>query len=1065
LGALDRLGVSLSLRRVGQFPPYVYDPDRSKTTPDDSFGPTEYKDITGLAVEDADVRNLVDGIYFDANGNKHTRTAQNAASQAKYGVKFMEIQLAAGDQIDSDDEMDRLLAAAVADLGAPFATHEMETLYYWPVQLGDLHQYNPNLDHYDSAQFLAVVGYTHKYAAGECWSTIQCRGNVIGAFHAWLRRSAPGGTTPDELTIKRITWAESADEKSRAATVTCGDAVDTLHVHHRLWPDAATTGDPFDFSQSQDESGAEDLEIVRPSVSDGLFRFSIPHPPRGYTITGRMVPRSAPPTIAAGESMPFQVLPAPPSINVGIHPTRTGDTGALSITVAFGVSDGPVHVDVIQDTLAGSSTILGVDLAGGVETLSPAGYPVLGGIALPAGKDYLTFRVVVTDINGIAWVFGPAHLGRDPLADATVTLQNYRASPIAVIAFGPDTDAIRVTSHDGITTTWNAAALATIGSPVLYTLGSTLRDNVSTETVLVVDETRSGFKVEAQGGGTWTTIFGPADLHGVPSNPPTAKITTVKAADGSSEDIHVVADSPVGEKLRVHFRDGSITTSPIFGLCNGAADSTPLFVTPGTDVGPANFFQDESGAGSPAAKFSAIALTRDQIRHVAVQVEGKDSGVRSPWLPLDLSLLEQPWLESVALEYNAASGNLELIIKGGAHCASAFYEIADNSSYTSPTTGTLTLADGGRAAATRAMSSSDVGKTWYVRVTPYSGMGLTGLFGVAQEASATSLSCQPSVCNCSRTRPTRAHDRIVWSCAQGTALVSIDGGRGARHRFAVRRRQARDRPPHLRVPVHERRRDGDRRGRRAPGVGGHDHAELGRRAGNTRRRRTMPYTATAANPVTAGAAPTITVKCVGCSMTIAGTTYPDGTTQTIASATVVTGNKGASSSTTNGNLEFVATLGNATERIVVPVPPQSPIGGVGSVQVSRNTPDSLARSLHLERDARNDDRLGRRRQLHDTIREPVGRLEHEPAHLRLAAHGGRRLNDALALRRRVAGERASAARHELPRHRAEHDRRHDHRAMGHGERAERGDLQPALEYRQPPDHHDHRRRVDAVHPQ
>jgi hypothetical protein len=511
-----------------------YDPNRSKTVPDDSFGPTEYRDITALEVDDEDVRNLINGIYYDANGNKHTRTAQNLTSQAKYGVKFMEIQLAPGDQIDSDAEMDRLLAAAVSDLGAPFASQEMETLYYWPVELGDLYQFNPNLDHYDSAQNLAVVAYTHKFANGEGVTTIQCRGNVIGAFQAWLRRSAPGGTTADELAIKRITWNESVDGQSREAALTCGDAVDTLHVHHRLWPDAATSGDPFDFSAEQDEAEDERLEIIRPSVTDGLFRFSIPHPPRGYTVTGRLVPRSAPPRFADGESMPFQVLPAPPSIQVAIRPSRSGDTGSVAIDVTLGVSDGPVRLDVILDSLTGSTTLLSVDLAGYAYTLDQSAYPGLGGIALPAGKDYLSVRVIVTDVRKTPWPFGPAHLGRDPLADATVTLLNYRASPVAVIAFGPDTDAIRVTSHDGITTTWNAAELAAAGSPILYLLGTTVRDDSSEETVLIVGETRSGFLVEAEGGGTWATILGPVDLHGEPPVTPSGTAVSFDPISGNT---------------------------------------------------------------------------------------------------------------------------------------------------------------------------------------------------------------------------------------------------------------------------------------------------------------------------------------------------------------------------------------------------------------------------------------------------------------------------------------------------------------------------------------------------
>jgi hypothetical protein len=126
------------------------------------------------------------------------------ASQLKYGVKFMEINLALGDPIDTNAEMDTMLNAAVSDLGSPLTTQEMETYFYWPAQLGDLYTFVQNGDHYDSDQKLAVVGYTHKYANGKAITTLQCRGSVVGSYHAWFRRGIGEPEVPVEIDLPTI---------------------------------------------------------------------------------------------------------------------------------------------------------------------------------------------------------------------------------------------------------------------------------------------------------------------------------------------------------------------------------------------------------------------------------------------------------------------------------------------------------------------------------------------------------------------------------------------------------------------------------------------------------------------------------------------------------------------------------------------------------------------------------------------------------------------------------------------------------------------------------------------
>jgi hypothetical protein len=189
----------------------LYEPDRTNTTPDETFAPTEYRDITALQTSKADVRNRVHGICFGPDKTRYETTFNDTASQAKYGIMFMEIALAPGDQIDSQLELDDLCSKAGNDLSTPYSTHTMETLYYWPVQLGDLHQYLANADHYDSDQTLAVVGYRHRFAGGEGVTEIMCAGKIKGAYRAWFRRGSgyQPGLPPSPSFV--VTAADSPD--------------------------------------------------------------------------------------------------------------------------------------------------------------------------------------------------------------------------------------------------------------------------------------------------------------------------------------------------------------------------------------------------------------------------------------------------------------------------------------------------------------------------------------------------------------------------------------------------------------------------------------------------------------------------------------------------------------------------------------------------------------------------------------------------------------------------------------------------------------------------------------
>lgn len=173
-------------------------PERTKTVPDWTFGPTEYLEIPRAPIDDSDVRNAITIDYFDAAlGERAKRTRTNLASINAFGRRWGKIVVKDHSQLDSDAEADALGDAVVSDLGAPPFEHEMRTVYFWPIDVGDLVRFLANATMYDQPEDLAVIGFTHVLEAGEGYTTIQCRGTPAGAYRGWIQRlGTPGGFLP-----------------------------------------------------------------------------------------------------------------------------------------------------------------------------------------------------------------------------------------------------------------------------------------------------------------------------------------------------------------------------------------------------------------------------------------------------------------------------------------------------------------------------------------------------------------------------------------------------------------------------------------------------------------------------------------------------------------------------------------------------------------------------------------------------------------------------------------------------------------------------------------------------
>jgi hypothetical protein len=336
------------------------------------------------------------------------------------------------------------------------------------------------------------------------------RGFMLGLTDALQIKGGPGtqdtGEGANASEILNVTFDDSADGTQRNYDVTCGAAVATLYVHHRLWP-VGTAGDPFDFTTGNDRN----LIIVRPDPADGHFRFTLAHPVRGQQRFGILVPRAGGVLLTSGDDV-FKIVldPAPPAMSAKMHALVTNGTAAVSVDVTASVSDWPVRVRIYEGSP--NSTPLVDTTVSGPTTIDSAAFPVLAGRALPL-RELLQWWTQLTNVAGEDQWAGPEAANRDPLPQGYIQIEQNRSDAKIRMVFDTDTDSIRVTVPSGKTKTWNAAALLAAGSPVLYTVGDLL-DDATTESALSVDEKRGTYLVEYQGGGQWVTIAPPFILQG-----------------------------------------------------------------------------------------------------------------------------------------------------------------------------------------------------------------------------------------------------------------------------------------------------------------------------------------------------------------------------------------------------------------------------------------------------------------------------------------------------------------------------------------------------------------------
>lgn len=170
-----------------------------------TFGPNDYRNVTKLAINRTDVRNKIEVVYSDAGDldptgqpKRKSIVVQDAASQAQYRLRFMQIAEGASSNIDRAIEAQKMADAALSDLKDPLAEQEIELDFFPAVMLGDLYRFTANGVHYSADQNLAVISYRHSFSSeGDAQTTITTRGKPSFGVSMWLEMDVrPGQSEP-----------------------------------------------------------------------------------------------------------------------------------------------------------------------------------------------------------------------------------------------------------------------------------------------------------------------------------------------------------------------------------------------------------------------------------------------------------------------------------------------------------------------------------------------------------------------------------------------------------------------------------------------------------------------------------------------------------------------------------------------------------------------------------------------------------------------------------------------------------------------------------------------------
>lgn len=221
-------------------------PDRLDDTPAWSFGPDDYAELPSVRRSLAEIRNVVEVVYSDYSDRdatnlpkRKTVTSTNPSSITAYGRRYMQVTEASNSNINSGAEAQRLADAAVADLSDSALEVDVSLhASFWPLQLGDVVELEPDGVSLSSTQTLAVVSIDHAFTTdGLEKTTLKLRGRPSISRTSWMERdAAPGVSALSKLSGPDAPGSIVVTSKPNGAIITfapapTGPAWDAYELH------------------------------------------------------------------------------------------------------------------------------------------------------------------------------------------------------------------------------------------------------------------------------------------------------------------------------------------------------------------------------------------------------------------------------------------------------------------------------------------------------------------------------------------------------------------------------------------------------------------------------------------------------------------------------------------------------------------------------------------------------------------------------------------------------------------------------------------------------------------
>lgn len=415
------------------------EPNRAATSSDSAwtFGANQYFSVSQMGISRDDVRNVVSVDYESAtSGGPPIRIKveeESTASAERFGRRWMEIQEASGSAISSSSEADTLALAALNDLKDPIATHAIEVPYWWPGELQDYYEFEPNGIHYSTNQYFGVYGIGHELSRSRHRTRIRVRGQPAGQYLRWQNYTGHGNQQVADVVGVEVAFnsdgeavvSASGNDATAAMYVTVGDGTDPSDPSTSSSVISGKTGTVDTATKITTGNFAH----VRVGAVDGAGNFGVVHEAQHQRIIG-----------------PFHTSSG------GSHTGDTSETDLDTITVPAGAlgTDGSTHIEFMGSATGTNDTkTISVYLAG----------QIVMSVALAAGFNGQRFHCFVRLWNDGA--VDSQNVAATLIAeDGTIDITGTSATVSTATATDVDIRAQLANGSDTLSVDWVEAVLA-----------------------------------------------------------------------------------------------------------------------------------------------------------------------------------------------------------------------------------------------------------------------------------------------------------------------------------------------------------------------------------------------------------------------------------------------------------------------------------------------------------------------------------------------------------------------------------------------------------------------------